>query len=86
MEEYAYPGLLLMEHAALALFKAIKARFPLGKVGIICGKGNNAGDGWALARLLALAGAEVMIFCPHGSAEFAAGCGDQPGGGAALRD
>ncbi|HHT05879.1 MAG TPA: NAD(P)H-hydrate dehydratase [Hydrogenispora sp.] len=64
MEEYAYPGLLLMEHAALALFKAIKARFPLGKVGIICGKGNNAGDGWALARLLALAGAEVMIFAP----------------------
>ncbi|MBA2133068.1 NAD(P)H-hydrate dehydratase [Capillibacterium thermochitinicola] len=64
MAEYAYPGLLLMEHAALALFQAIKARFPLGKVGIICGKGNNAGDGWALARLLTLDGVEVTVFTP----------------------
>ncbi len=65
MEEYGYPGLLLMEHAALALFQAIKARFPLEKVGIVCGKGNNAGDGWALARLLTLAGAEVLVFAPE---------------------
>lgn len=65
MADYHYPGLLLMEHAALALFRAIKERFCPERVGIVCGKGNNAGDGWALARLLTLAGVETVVFSPR---------------------
>ncbi len=46
-------GLLLMEHAALALFKRVKAHVKKDEECIIvCGSGNNGGDGYALARLL----------------------------------
>ena len=46
-EKYAIPQFLMMENAAKAL-----AAFVTGDVTIICGKGNNGGDGYALARLL----------------------------------
>lgn len=49
------PGLLLMENAAYGLLRAIEQRFsPLAaqRIAIFCGKGNNGGDGLALARLL----------------------------------
>lgn len=47
-------GMLLMEHAAMALAKAVKkAALQYGKnIAVVCGKGNNGGDGYALARLL----------------------------------
>ncbi|NMD38412.1 MAG: NAD(P)H-hydrate dehydratase [Christensenellaceae bacterium] len=46
-------GLLLMEHAALALFNRVKEHLKEDKECIIvCGSGNNGGDGYALARLL----------------------------------
>jgi NAD(P)H-hydrate epimerase len=66
MEDYCYPGLILMEHAALGLQRVLSSRFELGKVAIVCGKGNNAGDGWALARLLYLSGYLVTVFRPDG--------------------
>ncbi len=64
MEDYCYPGLILMEHAALALWTVISSRFKSGMIAIVCGKGNNAGDGWALARLLHLSGYLVTVFQP----------------------
>jgi NAD(P)H-hydrate epimerase len=70
MDEYHYPGLLLMEHAALAVFQRIQERFRPEKAAIICGKGNNAGDGWALARLLKLSGVAVMVFSPEVGVEL----------------
>lgn len=51
------PELVLMENAAYGLLRAIEQRFaPLGnqRIAIFCGKGNNGGDGLALARLLAI--------------------------------
>lgn len=62
MEEFNFPGLILMEHAAFALQREICSRFAPGQVAIICGKGNNAGDGWALARLLQQSGFSVTVF------------------------
>ncbi|NLW56937.1 MAG: NAD(P)H-hydrate dehydratase [Firmicutes bacterium] len=62
MEEFHYPGIILMEHAADAVQRAICSRFAPGRVGIICGKGNNGGDGWALARLLHQSGYSVTVF------------------------
>lgn len=66
VEEYAIPSLLLMEHAAIALRDACRtlARGHLTHrtFAIICGGGNNGGDGYALARLLRNAGACVTIF------------------------
>ncbi|MCX6610434.1 MAG: NAD(P)H-hydrate dehydratase [Acidobacteria bacterium] len=49
------PALVLMENAAYALLRALEQRYtPLQeqRIAIFCGKGNNGGDGLALARLL----------------------------------
>ena len=48
------PGALLMERAGRGIFEALPAW--RGPVGIVCGKGNNAGDGYVLATLLREAG------------------------------
>ncbi|MDT4896390.1 MAG: ADP-dependent NAD(P)H-hydrate dehydratase / NAD(P)H-hydrate epimerase [Acidobacteriota bacterium] len=67
-ERFATPSLLLMESAAAASARAIAARLPDGlqgkRVRILCGRGNNGGDGAALARALWLAGArtDVVLF------------------------
>ncbi len=62
-EEYKIPGAVLMERAALALRQVMQERFGLTgkKVYIFCGKGNNGGDGLALARLLTETTAEVTV-------------------------
>lgn len=60
--ELAIPTLLLMEHAALALREAalgVLSQRGLDRVCILCGPGNNGGDGLALARLLWLDGRNV---------------------------
>lgn len=63
--DYAIPGIILMEHAATAVFEVIKGDFPSPvKTCVICGRGNNGGDGWALARLLFQAGWDVTVFHP----------------------
>lgn len=50
------PGSILMENASLGIVEAINANFNLDEnhftFGIICGKGNNGGDGFAVARHL----------------------------------
>ena len=61
-ERHGIPSLALMENAARATFKA--ATELLGnnsekRILVLCGKGNNGGDGAATARLLAYAGARV---------------------------
>lgn len=67
-ERYATPSLLLMEAAAAASAKAIAARLGGNLKGkrarILCGRGNNGGDGAALARALWQRGArtDVVLF------------------------
>ncbi len=49
------PGLVLMENAAYAVLRELEKAFPSlrqERVAIFCGKGNNGGDGLAIARLL----------------------------------
>ena len=49
------PGLVLMERAGRGLLRSILARrpgLPRHRVAIVCGRGNNGGDGLVLARLL----------------------------------
>ncbi len=53
----------LMERAATELFEWIVAKTdPANKINIICGLGNNGGDGFAVARMLNKAGFDVAIF------------------------
>jgi hypothetical protein len=57
----------LMEHAGTAVAAAVHAlatdteRWGTGPIVILCGPGNNGGDGFVAARRLALAGARVVV-------------------------
>lgn len=56
------PGLILMENAAIGIFQSIVERVDIIKcVGIVCGKGNNGGDGFAVARHFSNAGFDVKV-------------------------
>jgi len=62
IDKLGIPGLILMENAARTIAEFVLAENPdLRHVGIICGKGNNAGDGIAVARHLAIKGIYVSI-------------------------
>lgn len=50
--EYKIPSILLMEHAAYQVFSYIQEYEKEKDVVIVCGPGNNGGDGLALARQL----------------------------------
>ncbi len=51
----------LMENAGNAIFRQIKLGFSGGSVAVVCGSGNNGGDGYAVACLLADSGYDVCI-------------------------
>jgi NAD(P)H-hydrate epimerase len=56
------PSLVLMERAALASVEVLESEnFNLDEIAIICGPGNNGGDGIAIGRLLHLRGHNVHI-------------------------
>ena len=63
------PSILLMENAALACVNELKKDFDVSKcsVAIFCGKGNNGGEGLAIARHLYNAGVKVNIFLVSGN-------------------
>ncbi|MFA6448149.1 MAG: NAD(P)H-hydrate dehydratase [bacterium] len=64
IEEYGIPGIALMENASRGAFETIDALAgPLEgkKALVVCGKGNNGGDGFAVARYLLNAGAKMEI-------------------------
>lgn len=58
------PALVLMERAALSLVQILKKRFPhiaKDRILVVCGGGNNGGDGLAIARLLLDEGYSVDV-------------------------
>jgi NAD(P)H-hydrate epimerase len=75
-ERFAVPSLDLMRAASAAVAAFAQEQFPAARrVTVLCGRGNNGGDGLMAARLLALAGLEVttlLLGSPDGLAGDAA--------------
>src|SRR5215218_6680376 len=69
------PSLQLMERAGAEVARVVTASTPDRPVRIVCGKGNNGGDGLVVARLLADAGldAEVLLLSDPGELSGDAG-------------
>lgn len=61
-ERFGVPSYDLMRHAGAAVARFVLREFPRHRrIGVLCGKGNNGGDGFVAARELAAAGAEVRV-------------------------
>ncbi len=69
-------SLALMENAGRAVADIIVSRFAPCRVAVLCGPGNNGGDGFVVARLLSGHGFDVVVACG----------GEQKGDAAAMAD
>src|SRR5207253_1678394 len=64
IEDIGIPSLVLMENAgrqAVAAMEAMYGELLDRQVGVLCGRGNNGGDGFAVARSLAQRGVDVSV-------------------------
>src|SRR5215472_2040969 len=75
-ERFGIPSIDLMRNAAAAVARVARHRFPNARrVTVLCGRGNNGGDGMMAARLLADGGFAVTVIVlgsPDGIKEDAA--------------
>jgi ADP-dependent NAD(P)H-hydrate dehydratase / NAD(P)H-hydrate epimerase len=65
IEEIGIPSLVLMENAGRQVVAAMEAAFEerlAGRVGVLCGRGNNGGDGFVVARTLLQRGIDTSVF------------------------
>lgn len=62
IEHYHVPGIVLMENAGRGAAEIVNRIAPSGWAAILCGGGNNGGDGYVIARHLQLLGREARIF------------------------
>ena len=69
IEEFGLPGLVLMENAGRNAAALLHAAVPEGAIAIACGKGNNAGDGYVMARHLENMGRDVRLLLAADPAE-----------------
>lgn len=67
-EQFGVPSLTLMENAGSAVERFVRSEYPQARrVTVICGKGNNGGDGFVIARRLSDEGfvVRVLLLCGH---------------------
>jgi hydroxyethylthiazole kinase-like uncharacterized protein yjeF len=70
-EQFAVPSLTLMENAGSAVAELALSAYPSAKTfGVICGKGNNGGDGFVVARKLHEVGREVRLLLLSDASEL----------------
>ncbi len=63
IEDHGIPGAVLMENAGQGAFELIREKFwPLNRISIFCGRGNNGGDGFVIARHILNAGVMPDVY------------------------
>jgi hydroxyethylthiazole kinase-like uncharacterized protein yjeF len=64
IETWGMPGTVLMENAGRSTYRLIKERFlqQWSRLAVICGRGNNGGDGFVVARYAFRDGFPVQVF------------------------
>ena len=65
IDEIGIPSVVLMENAGRQAVAAMEAAFdglPHSRVGVLCGRGNNGGDGFVVARTLVQRGVDTVVF------------------------
>lgn len=71
---YSFPSIVLMENAAINAVNIAIDKLGLNpkfdKIAVICGKGNNGGDGYAIARHFAVRGYKVEVFSLYPDSEL----------------
>jgi hydroxyethylthiazole kinase-like uncharacterized protein yjeF len=70
-ERFGVPSITLMENAGSAVARFVLSDYPQAeRIGILCGKGNNGGDGFVAARKLVEAGRAVRVLLLAGPEEL----------------
>jgi hydroxyethylthiazole kinase-like uncharacterized protein yjeF len=63
VEDHRILGATLMARAGSAALRVLRARFPRAKrIAVVCGSGNNGGDGYIVAQLAKSAGLEPIVY------------------------
>lgn len=72
LERFGIPGIVLMENAGRGAADSLaRALAPRGdRIGIVCGRGNNGGDGFVMARHLRIRGEEPIVILLGEQAAF----------------
>ena len=69
-QKYGIPLSNLMENAGKSIFDEIIQTFSNRGFAVFCGKGNNGGDGFVVARLLKSHGCDVKVYLTHDRSEL----------------
>ncbi|HEX5104598.1 MAG TPA: NAD(P)H-hydrate epimerase [Pirellulaceae bacterium] len=70
IEQHGMSGLVLMENAGRGCVDTLMSLGCKGPVAVVCGKGNNAGDGFVIARHLEIRGIPVTVILLCAPAEL----------------